>query len=86
MIRCEKGETRIEGTTIELLCEYVEVTATLKEHIPHEWHGILTKAHESGMRLEKGTEKEATEYFVKGLLEVAQEIDKNKKTMFFRMN
>lgn len=86
MIRCEKGETRIEGTTIELLGEYAAVTAALKECIPPEWYGILTKAHESGMRLEKGTEKEATEYFAKGLLEVAQEIDKNKKTMFFRMN
>ena len=76
MIRCEKGETRIEGTTIELLCEYAEVTATLKEHIPHEWHGILTKAHEAGMQLERENEKKAAEYLVNGMVEVVKEVAK----------
>lgn len=86
MIRCEKGETQIEGTTIELLGEYAAVTSVLKKCIPPEWQGVLTKAHESGMQLEKGTEKEVTEYFIKGILEVAEDIDKNKKTMFFKMD
>ena len=86
MIKCEKDGVEVEGKLLDVLAEYVVITAALKDAVPPEFRGILTKAHESGMRLEGGSEKQAAEYFIGGMLDAVKDINEKKTTYVFKMD
>lgn len=76
MIKCERDEVKLEGKMVDILAEYMAITAALKEATPPELRGVLTKAHEAGMQLERENEKKAAEYLVNGMVEVVKEVAK----------